>query len=334
MSTRNPVADVPFILRSSLPHLPTAADPSADLAVQAYDLGSGGGFISDPKLLVTVLSMLDEPVEAVACHAVDGTIGWVPVVRSNLDDVPDRSPTHEKAGDGLPGIGWIDPAGYPDMVAVGTWTVDSSGVGSTSWSFIKKAAAVLHLRCTNSKVDILVGGLTAERFAGGGGPNPYNIELHEPGTFHPSDDSYQEFYDNHVDDNGTQADQEGHSTVAPVYYLARTPQGHKDYHWHILLFLGPRPIKTMWDEPPPLSSDIDQERARLKKEDAVQRLVASYYSGKPDAEQAAVQKAVLAEFSTFDAFMVGMTAYGRLYGIADPDAATTGIDDPAGVAQK
>lgn len=278
MSATDPTFDVLFVPRATLPLLPTADDPSSILRAQVPTPfhGPGGQPMSGEGVAITVLSMLDEPVEGVGVYMTKGALVGRPQVRAGGQELPPPSVAAELSGH--TGFGWIDPSGFGDLVSVGTWVSQDVFPGS-SGPYIG-ADLVVHLRCGVSKVDILIGGLASWRFlpgAGLGGDNPYHVTLYEPGDLaeHPPDSVYDDFYTTCVIDQGTAADTAGTSADGTVSFLARAPQGRKDELWHVLLMLGPRPITSSWtdtDAASPPDSTADRRSADI--EDGVNRLLA------------------------------------------------------------
>lgn len=310
MSALDPTFDVTFVPRSQLPHLPTDSDPAGNLGVQVPGPFPLGVVHTDPKVAITVLSMLDEPVEAIGCYTPHAELDWLPLVRVGADEK--RSPTGEKEKEGDAGHGWIDPAGYPDLVSVGSWVAGPADMTPG----IRRASIVLHLRCTTSAVDILVGGLVSERIFSMGNENPYNIALYEPGALAATEAVYDDFLQNHVDNGaGTFDDRDGHSTTQAVHYLARTPQGRKEWWWRILVFLGPRPITTMWDEPPPTGLEKllrGWVHENLDVEDGVQRLLAVTTSLTPSDEEQSAMATRLADYGEATKLLIWMSYKGRI----------------------
>lgn len=279
MSAPDPTFDVLFVPKGALPLLPTIDDPAAVLRTQVptpFHDPDGQPFTAQ-AVAVTVVSMLDEPVEAVGVYTTKGALVGKPQVRTDGQEAPPPSLAKELSGH--TGYGWIDPAGFDDLVSVGTWLARDYYHGS-SGPYVG-ANLVVHLRCTGSGVDILIGGLSSVRmWPGAGGWNPYNVKLYEPGELatHPDDSVYGSFYDTYVIGQGTSADTEGTSAAGTVSFLARSPQGRTSELWHVMLMLGPRPIKTMWDEP---SVYLATRRAGAV-EDGVNRLLAATTDPNPD----------------------------------------------------
>ncbi len=287
MSAPDPAFDVLFVPKVWLPLLPTIDDPAAILRTQVptpFRDPDGQPFVGQ-AVAVTVVSMLDEPVEAVGVYLTQGALVGRPQVRVNGQEV--RPPWLAKELSGGVDHGWIDPAGFDDLVSVGTWLARDYYHGS-SGPYVG-ANLVVHLRCTGSDVDILVGGLSSVRlWPGGGGWNPYHVMLFEPGG-HPTDSDYAGFYDTYVSSQNTATDTEGTSAAGTVSFLARAPQGRTSEVWHVLLMLGPRPIKALWNETParPAATDTAARRA-ADIEDGVQRLLAA--STDPDPDDAAQRR--------------------------------------------
>ena len=284
MSAPDPTFDVLFVPKAMLPLLPTIDDPAAVLRTQVptpFHDPDGQPF-SGEAVAVTVVSMLDEPVEGIGVYLTEGALVGRPQVRVGGQEVP--PPSLAKELKGFTDFGWIDPAGFDDLVSVGTWLARDFYHGS-SGPYVG-ANLVVHLRCTGSGVDILIGGLASWRFLpGAGGWNPYNVKLYEPGQLaaHPTDSDYGSFYDTYVIGQGTSADTEGSSAAGTVSFLARSPQGRTSELWHVMLMLGPRPIKTMWNETPaqPAADDKATRRAAAI-EDGVNRLLTASTDPNPD----------------------------------------------------
>lgn len=260
MSAPDPTRDVLYVSRALLPSLPTADDPAAVLLAQVPPPfhGLGGQAVSGEGVAITVLSMLDEPVEAIGAYTTKGTLIGRPQVRVDGQELPPPSVAADLGGH--TGFGWIDPSGFDDLVSVGTW-VSQDVVPGSSGPYVG-ADLVVHLRCNVSKVDILIGGLANWRFlpgAGLGGDNPYHVTLYEPGVLaeHPPDSVYDDFCTTSVIDQGTTADTAGTSAAGTVSFLARAPKGRQDELWHILLMLGPHPIAGSWTDPPPPNTRDD-----------------------------------------------------------------------------
>jgi hypothetical protein len=287
VSAPDPTFDVLYVPKGALPLLPTIDDPAAVLRTQVptpFHDPDGQPFTAQ-AVAVTVVSMLDEPVEGVGVYTTKGALVGKPQVRTDGQEAPPPSLAKELSGH--TGYGWIDPVGFDDLVSVGTWLARDYYHGS-SGPYVG-ANLVVHLRCTGSGVDILIGGLSSVRmWPGAGGWNPYNVKLYEPGELatHPDDSVYGSFYDTYVIGQGTSADAEGTSAAGTVSFLARSPQGRTSELWHVMLMLGPRPIKTMWDERlgqpvQPAAADIAAPRA-ANIEDGVNRLLAASTDPNPD----------------------------------------------------
>ncbi len=297
MSVPDPDFDVLFVPRALLPSLPTAEDPAAVLRAQVPPPfhGPPGQPISGQGVAITVLSMLDEPVEGIGAYTTKGALVGRPQVRVDGRELPPPSVAAELGGHS--GFGWIDPSGFDDLVSVGTWVSQDVHAGS-SGPYIG-ADLVVHLRCSVSKVDILIGGLASWRLlpgAGLGGDNPYHVALYEPGDLaeHPPDSVYDDFYTTSVIDQGTAADTAGSSAAGTVSFLARAPKGRKDELWHVLLMLGPRPIAGSWTDPPPPPTPptADATRRAADIEDWVDRLLV--VSSEADPDDAAKRRIQLA----------------------------------------
>jgi hypothetical protein len=142
---------------------------------------------------------------------------------------------------------------------VGSW-VTTDNVPRNS-GIVGTASMLLHLRCVESGVDLLVGGVSRVRLVPyapeAGFPwNPYGIQLFEPGDrVDPGSFDYKRWYGEKVYRNGTSADTTGVTKRATkgreVAFIARSPQGRTDYRWQIYVLLGRTGIADGWAFTPP-----------------------------------------------------------------------------------
>lgn len=275
MSTRDSGFDVVFVPRSDLPALPTTTNPMGVLRAQVPTPfhNPWGTPFDGHAVAVTVVNALDEPVEAVGAWWSSGGLAGRPQVRVDGRDVPTPAPETDTGRS----FGWIDPPGDDDLVAVGSWL--SSDVLAQPRGPYVGANLVLHLRCTDSGVDLLVGGVSNHRpFGEGvGGWNPYWVALYEPGELadHPEQSVYSRFFDVWVNSGrDTSADVTGTSAAGTVSFLARAPDPRANHAWHILLVLGPRPIGALWNETPvPATPAYVAARLAADTEDGVNRFL-------------------------------------------------------------
>lgn len=238
--------DVLYVDRAAVSHLATGDDPAATLRGQVPSPFHDWDALihMNTAVAVTVVNLLPDPVEGVGAYLPAGTLKGTPQIR-DASGSPVRPPSLEQALGGDHGFGWVDPPPMDDLVSVGSWVARQTDTvfASTSVSF------VVHLR-TDPGVDILVGGQSNYRPLGHIGPySPYNVALYNPKTFpaSPTESDYDAFFQNFVLNNGTWDDKEGASADKKVHYLSRAPQGRQDPLWHILLLLGPKPVKDNWD---------------------------------------------------------------------------------------
>jgi hypothetical protein len=93
VSAPDPTFDVLFVPKAMLPLLPTIDDPAAVLRTQVptpFHDPDGQPF-SGEAVAVTVVSMLDEPVEGIGVYLTEGALVGRPQVRVGGQEVPPPS---------------------------------------------------------------------------------------------------------------------------------------------------------------------------------------------------------------------------------------------------